>query len=403
LLADAARHGHEVVARFSGADELAARLASISPEAVLVAADPQYLNAALVTACDSSGSRLVVTASGPEQHRFARSLGVVDALSGEPEWATLEPDASAPAVVDVDPSPKHPRPTARAPRRGTVIAVWGPAGAPGRTSVAIAIAAELADAGMTVALGDADTHAASIDPSLGLLDEAPGFAAACRLAGTGALTTAELERLAEWHRTGSSGFWVLTGIGRPARWPELAASRVEGVLAAAREWVDVLVLDTAASLEQDEELTSDLAAPRRNAATLAAIRGADHVIAVAAGDPIGLARYLRAHGDVTALTSPDRVTTVVNKVRASAIGMNPNAQIAQTLSRFGSIAEPVLVPWDPSAFDAAILGGKALKDAAPRSPARLALRKLVLERLMPSAGDIGARHGMRGRFARSER
>jgi MinD-like ATPase involved in chromosome partitioning or flagellar assembly len=266
-----------------------------------------------------------------------------------------------------------------------VVAVWGPSGAPGRTSLAIAIAAELADAGVSVALADADTHAASIDPALGLLDEAPGFAAACRLAGTGSLTNAEFERVAEWHRSGHTGFWVLTGLGRPSRWPELTAQRIAGVIAAAREWVDVLVLDTASSLEQDEELSSDVTAPRRNAATLGALRGADHVIAVAAADPIGLTRYLRAHAELLETATPDHVTTVVNKVRSSAIGLNPQAQIAQTLSRFGGVAEPILIPWDPAAFDAAVLGGKTLRDAAPRSPARLAVRKLVLERLLPAS------------------
>jgi MinD-like ATPase involved in chromosome partitioning or flagellar assembly len=385
LVAEAARYGHAVGARCSGADELAARIASAQPEAVFVAASPQYLNERLVTACDGVGVRLVVAASGAEEHRYARALGVVDALDGVPSWRLLagppaepvEPDrATAPAVAPSDP-PTRPR------RRGTVIAVWGSSGAPGRTSIAIAIAGELAALGLSVALADADTHAASIDPSLGLLDEAPGFAAACRLAGTGALTNAEFERVAEWNRSGHSGFWVLTGLGRPSRWPELSAQRVAGVIAAAREWVDVLVLDTASSLEQDEELSSDVAAPRRNAATIAAVRGADQVVALGAADPIGLTRYLRAHADLVELAAPDRVTTVINKVRSTAIGLNPAAQIAQTLSRFGGVVEPVLVPWDPAAFDAALLSGRALPDAAPRSPARLAIRKLVTERLAP--------------------
>lgn len=401
LVAEAGRYGHVVVVRCSGADELAARVASLRPEAVLVSAMPQYLNAALVTACDAAGSRLVVWASGPEQQRHARSLGVIDALDGEAAWQAPDPAAptvpdavAAPAdgsVVEVDPSENYEIPVARTRRRGTVITVWGAAGAPGRTSMAIAIAAELAEAGVSVALGDADTHAASIDPALGLLDEAPGFAAACRLAGTGGLTSAEFERIAEWHRSGHAGFWVLTGLGRPSRWPELTAQRVDGVISAARDWVDVLVLDTASSIEHDEELSSDIAAPRRNAATVAALRGADHIVAVAAADPIGLTRYLRSHTELLETVAPRRVTTVVNKVRSSAIGLNPNAQIAQTLSRFGGVVEPVLVPWDRAAFDAAVLGGKALRDAAPRSAARLAVRRLVTERLLPPVIPVGRR------------
>jgi MinD-like ATPase involved in chromosome partitioning or flagellar assembly len=392
LAAEAPRHGHEVVLRCSGADELSARLATVGPEAALVVASAQYLNAALIAACDTGGVRLVVWAAGAEQHRHARSLGIIDAIDGEPAWPTptsaamqdaAEPAAAGP-VLDVDPAVPYEPPTAAARPRGNVITVWGPHGAPGRTSLAIAIAAELADSGLTVALGDADTHAASIDPALGLLDEAPGFAAACRLAGTGSLTNAEFERIAEWNRSGHTGFWVLTGLGRPSRWPELTSQRVTGVISAARSWVDVLVLDVAPSLEQDEELSSDLAAPRRNAATIAAVRAADQVVAVAAADPIGLTRYLRGHSDLVEVTNATRITTVVNKVRSSAIGVSPGAQITQTLSRFGGISEPALIPWDPAAFDAAVLGGKALRDAAPRSQARLAVRTLALERLAPS-------------------
>ena len=398
LVAEAARYGQAVGVRCSGADELAARIPSIRPEAVFVAASPQYLNERLVSACDSAGVRLIVAADGADEHRYARALGVVDALDGAPSWRLLagpppepaELNRSTPPATDavdlelggeVDAGPAIARPR----RRGVVIAVWGSSGAPGRTSIAIAVAAELAALGLSVALADADTHAASIDPSLGLLDEAPGFAAACRLAGTGGLTNAEFERIAEWNRSGHSGFWVLTGLGRPSRWPELSDARVTGVIAAAREWVDVLVLDTASSLEHDEELSSDVVAPRRNAATIATVRSADQVIAVGAADTIGLTRYLRAHAELIEVTTPDRVITVINKVRSSAIGLNPAAQIAQTLSRFGGVVEPVLVPWDPAAFDAALLSGRALPDAAPRSPARLALRKLVAERLAPQS------------------
>jgi MinD-like ATPase involved in chromosome partitioning or flagellar assembly len=404
LAADAARYGHTVVARCSGADELAARLGAVEAEAVLAEASPQYLNARLVAACDSLGLRLVVAASGPDQHRHARGLGVVDAVDGEPAWRApaQAPDAvqaaAASTVLELETSEPYEPPVARRPQRGAVIAVWGPAGAPGRTSLAIALAAELAATGLTVALADADTHAASIDPALGLLDEAPGFAAACRLAGTGALSVAEFERVAEWCRSGSSGFWVLTGLGRPSRWPELTASRVEGVIAAARDWVDVMVIDTASGLEHDEELTSDVAAPRRNAATVAAVRAADDVVAVAAADPIGLTRYLRGRAELLEAAPDARVTTVVNKVRSSAIGLNPQAQIAQTLARFGGISEPALIPWDPAAFDAALLGGRPLPDAAPRSPARVAIRRLVADRF--ATAQPGSRRGRRRSAAR---
>lgn len=63
-------------------------------------------------------------------------------------------------------------------RRGQVVAVWGPAGAPGRTTVAVNLAAELALGGREVVLVDVDTQAASVAQHLAILDEAPGVAAA---------------------------------------------------------------------------------------------------------------------------------------------------------------------------------------------------------------------------------
>jgi MinD-like ATPase involved in chromosome partitioning or flagellar assembly len=385
LAADASRHGHRVVARCSGGDELATWLPTAPAQLVVSGAAPQYLTVRLVEACDRLGVRLVAVASAPVERRHAAALGVLDVLDGPAGWETLIPRPRGDAAPDpdaVDERTTVRRIGATPPERGAVVAVWGPAGAPGRTSIAIALAAELAARGTPVALADADTHGAAIAPALGLLDEAPGFAAACRLAATGGLDGAELDRIAQPHGTGA--LRVLTGIGRASRWPELGGDRVEGVLSALRDWAPVTVVDTAASLEEDEELSSDLAAPRRNAATIAALRSADRVVAVAAADPVGLSRYLRVHADLLELVGPDRVVTVVNKVRASAIGLGPAAQVRQTLERFGGVRDPLLVPWDLAAFDAAVLSGRPLRDAAPRSAATAAVRELA-ERLVPSS------------------
>lgn len=400
LLADAPRHGHRVLARCSGAEELVAKLPAAGVELVVVSASPQYLTARVVAACDSLGLRLIAVAGSSAERRFAASVGVVDALDGPFTWApaapaappgtplaaspptAFAPIAASPALDDVD-EDTHVRlpPSHRAPvsTRGTVIAVWGPDGAPGRTSIAIALAAELAEGGASVALADADTRAAAIAPALGLLDEAPGFAAACRLAGSGALDRVQFERIAQAHRAGRAEIRVLTGIGRASRWPELSAERVAGVLTAARDWVELTVVDVAPSFEHDEELMTDLNAPRRNAATIEVLRSAERVIAVGSADPVGLSRFLRAHAELAELVGPERITTVINKVRPGAIGLNPAAQLRQTLARFGGIDDPVLVPWDLAAFDAALLSGRALLDVAPRSAARTAIRELAAQ------------------------
>jgi MinD-like ATPase involved in chromosome partitioning or flagellar assembly len=381
----AAHHGHDVVVRSPSGAELASLVGALRPELVVVGAEPRYLTDRLLAACDEAGCRVVALVADDAGRRQAAALGLFETADAGAAWPEIERTSGA----------DRPESRRTPPRRGTVIAVWGPAGAPGRTTVAIGVAAELAALGHRVALADVDTHGASIAPTLGMLDEAPGFAAACRLAGGDALDTAELDRIAQRYESPLGGFAVLTGIGRPSRWPELSGERVAAVIRACRTWTDFTVLDVAASLENDEEISSDLYAPRRNAATVTAVHEADAVVAVGAADPVGLSRFLRAHVDLLETAGTRDVTVVMNKVRATAIGMNPHGQVVQTLSRFGGIESPVLVPHDQSGVDGAVLSGRTLADSAPRSPARVAIRAMVTARYAPEPVDRPRRFALR--------
>jgi MinD-like ATPase involved in chromosome partitioning or flagellar assembly len=384
LARDATRNGYDVVARCRSAAELAAAILGTLPNVVAVSAAEGYLDADLLAQCDAAGVRIVAFAASDKERRRATAMGLHEVAVGEPSWPALETLLSG-AAAEAPTGPAAPR------GGGQVLAVWGPAGAPGRTTLAINIAARLASAGFSVVLADVDTHGASIAPALGLLDEAPGFAAACRLAGADGLTQLELERIGQRYLSAHGSFWVLTGIGRASRWPELSAERVATVVRECRNWADYTVLDTGSSLESDEEISTDLFAPRRNAATITALRACDRVIAVGAADPVGLARFLRAHVDLIETLESDRITVVMNKIRASAIGPGPGGQVAQTLQRFGGITAPVLVPYDQPALDAAVLSGKTLLDSARKSPASLAIGKFVTARLIPPAAEAAQR------------
>ncbi|MHB1173036.1 MAG: AAA family ATPase [Lacisediminihabitans sp.] len=393
LIGELARHGYEIVARSGSADELASVLGETRAEVALVSAASRYLNDRLLVESDAAGARLVALAGSDTERRHAASIGLYEVIDSAAAWPELEsalacvPAARALANAEL---PKE---------RGQVFAVWGPAGSPGRTTLAINVAAELAAAGYSVVLADVDTHSGSVAPALGLLDEAPGFAAACRLAGADGLTQSELERIGQRYLSGRGSFWVLTGIGRPSRWPELSADRVVATVRECRGWADFTVLDTGFSLENDEEISSDLFAPRRNAATISALREADQVIAVGSADPVGLSRFLRAHVDLVETLETDRVTVVMNKIRSSAIGLNPFGQVAQTLQRFGGISAPVLLPHDQAALDAAILSGKTLLDVAAKSPTRVAIGQFVESRLLPHRPAVAKPNARRSRFA----
>jgi MinD-like ATPase involved in chromosome partitioning or flagellar assembly len=254
-----------------------------------------------------------------------------------------------------------------------VIAVWGPTGAPGRTTVALGLAAELAHRGARTLLVDADTYGSSVAQSLALLDEAPGMAAAARAADQGSLDLPGLARVAP---EVAPRLRVLTGIPRPDRWPELRAAAVENVLTVARQLAELVVVDCGFSIEDDEELSYDTLAPRRNAATLTALEQADELLVVGSADPIGLQRLVRAVQDVGNLPTPTP-RVVVNKLRASSVGNRPERRVTEALGRFAGMEDLHFLPWDQASLDGAMFAGCSLVEFAPQSELRRAVAALA--------------------------
>jgi len=372
------------------ADLLAAAAAGLA-RAVLLSADLRRLDRDALTRLAVAGVAVVgLVVPGDEQaERRLRQLGVehvlpADAPAEEVSAALVaavgaadlvghdygDPRAVLPALVDGPPEPEAPLTGS-----GRVIAVWGPTGAPGRTSVALGIATELAALGHSTLLIDADVYGGVIAQLLGLLDEAPGIAAACRLANNGSL---DLPALAELAPTVRPSLRVLTGIARAERWPELRPSALEVVLGLARSLASYVVIDCGFGLERDEELSYDTVAPRRNGATLAALDAADTVVAVASADPVGLQRYVRALAELTETLPGCTPVTVVNRVRPAVVGGgDAEAEISAALSRYAGVTDVRFVPMDVDAYDAAIAVGRTLVEVAGTSPARLALQAVA--------------------------
>ena len=260
------------------------------------------------------------------------------------------------------------------PTVGRLVAVWGPTGAPGRTSIAVNLAAEAARLGRTALLADADTYGGAVAQLLGLLDEAPGLAGATRAANNGQL---DLPALARHARQVTPRFRVLTGITRTERWPEVRPAALEVVWALARGLAEITVVDCGFCLEQDEELSFDTVAPRRNGATVTTLELADVVLAVGTADPLGLQRLVRGISDLRDVVPGADVRIVVNRLRSSVVGADPEGQVRRALERYAGVLDPVFVPDDRAGFDAAVLRGQTLAEVAPRSVARQAIAALV--------------------------
>jgi Mrp family chromosome partitioning ATPase len=430
------RAGHHVIWRAIDHDEVLTQLAQRAPDVILLSDHPAVATALVVGSCDLLGVRsCLVVADNQPLTLDGQSLGLHDVLRQRadgsidvsplgavgappmPPAAEVAPPAADVTLQAAEVTPQAAtttgtatatvtaplQPTATAAINGgarvlpRVIAVWGPAGAPGRTTIAIGLAAELAARGHSVCLIDADTYGGTVAPALGLLDESPGFAAACRLAGADTLTAAELDRVAQTASSASGApFSVLTGIGRPHRWPELSARRVTAVLDQCRQWRSIVIVDAGFNLEGDEEVSSDLVAPRRNGATIAALRVADAVVAVGAADPIGLARLLRTHADLLETVETAKVRIVANRVRASVLGIDPHGQVRQSLDRFAGIRDAVLIDDDQDAADAALLTARPVPAAAPRSSLSKGVAELAdslgFARAQPARARTKRRH-----------
>jgi MinD-like ATPase involved in chromosome partitioning or flagellar assembly len=357
-------------------------------EVLVLHASAETLTPALLTTCDRLGIRIVALGEGTDAFALAAAAGLGAPLATtSPGWRIAEA-ISAPVVAHAagDES-REQRPTS-----GSVIAVWGPSGAPGRSTVAVALAAELSRGGRRALLVDADTHAPSIALALGLADEAPGFAAACRQAERGVLDIGELDRISPTVRVDGGEIRVLTGINRPSRWPEVTAARLTAALVVCREWADHVVVDVASSLERDEEIVSDVDGPRRNAATLAVMGAADLVIAVLSADPLGASRFVREYPILRAAAGTAPIVVVANRLRAGALGVDPRGQLRATLDRFAGVPEVAFLPLDPRSADAAMLSARPLAEVAPRSPFTLAVRRLATTVLaqLPSGATSAA-------------
>ena len=265
-------------------------------------------------------------------------------------------------VVDPDPVPEpSPHPVSA---RGRVIAVHGPAGAPGRTTLAIGLAAEHAQRGHPSVLIDADPHGGAVAQHLGVLDEVSGLLAAARLVNAGSL---DAESFARCRRVVTDRFEVLTGLPRPDRWVEARPGVLDAVLDRAAEVGDVVV-DTGFSLEDDADLGRPLS---RNQLTLDAVAAADQVVVVGSAEPTGLARLARTLVEIRDTTTAP-VTVVVNRMRDS-LGWG-RRDIVGMVEGYVRPTGVHFLPEDRSTTDKALVAGRSVVELGDS-----ALRKALSE------------------------
>lgn len=345
LLAGADQDGILVLKRCVDLTDLMATASLGQARVAVVSAQVPRLDAEAVRRLRAHDVEVVVVGAPAEADRVAR-LGATCLVGADPT-AILAAVADAVLARSVLQVPVPVPVCEESPGvRGRTVVVWGPAGAPGRTTVALGLAAEVAAAGSRVLLVDADPYGGCVAARLGVLDDASGLLAVARSANAGVLDRASLAGAC---RRAGAHLDVVTGLPRADRRIEVRPEVTTSILRVAATLGDVVV-DTGFSIEAGD----------RDQMTTEALAAADEIVVVGQADPVALTRLARGLVDLTETLAgagtPVRV--VVNRFRA---GHGWSAgEVAAFLRTYAEPRTIRVVPEDAAILDRSLAAGRTL-------------------------------------------
>jgi MinD-like ATPase involved in chromosome partitioning or flagellar assembly len=373
--------GTTVVRRCLDLSDLLAAAGRQGADAVVVSRAVRHLDRDAVATLHGHGLRVVVLcaadAEGSDDARVARGLGADAVVGPDPDdlltalRAPARPPLSEPSGAGPAGAPAEDR-----GRHGDLVAVWGPIGSPGRTTVALTVADEAARLGVGSVLADADTYGATLALRLGLLDDVSGLAAACRAAASGRLDDAALVRSTQLL---PSGLRVLTGLPRVDRWSELRPAALDEVWSVCRSVAQLTVVDVGFGIEHDPETDFDPTVPERDGAARSTLAAADAVLCVGRCDPVGVVRLLRSLPDVRSVAPTARLVGVLVASPRDRWRPDDGEAARRLLAERAGLTEAVLVQDNRSAVAASAWAGATLAEHAPTAPARLAMAELAAQ------------------------
>lgn len=245
----------------------------------------------------------------------------------------------------------------------SVIAVWGPHGAPGRSVIASSLASTLAHPDGLVTLVDADGRGGSQAQLFGVLDDVSGLVAACRSANRG-----DVSAIAANAVFVAPGLRLLTGVVHAEMWDQVRESLFQLVLRTVTETSDAVIVDLG---------------PGMDAQTRHVLTVADRVVVVGRPDPVGLARLVRSLHELSpvraeAIRPP---VVVLNQVRPGTAWTQRD--VADAVQRLAGIRPELFIPADFATLDTAALRGRTPAEIAADSPFVTGIGELV-ERVAPA-------------------
>lgn len=282
--------------------------------------------------------------------------------------------------AEVEPSSPYPIP---------VIACWGSAGSPGKSTLATNIASELTLAGHRVLLIDLDTLAPSLALALGLVDTPAGLSACLRLAEQQRLTKDEYERLTVSIALGRHELRFMPGINSAHRWQEVTSERFEKLLMAIATYVDYVVVD----LPQATDFKTRVLHPStlanqdqlsRDSLLRSVLEKATKLVLISGCDAVAAQRFLTTAEYLAEIRRTSQVYVVVNRFRTTTLGARAKDELEQTYLNLAKLRIDCFIPDDSLNIDKAMLNGLPLALLKRSSPARLAISQLTKQLLVGS-------------------
>jgi len=273
--------------------------------------------------------------------------------------------ATTPAALD--------RTAADRRQRGKIVAVTGPPGAPGRSTVALGLAEAWATSGERVCVVDADTCAPALAYLAGITENVSGLLVAARYADQGAL---DARSLGSACRQLTDRLWILTGIGSPDRWSGATPAVLDRILAACAEHFDKVVIDAGTLLDTTPIDDPFAARHERDGATISALRASDSAVVVCRPDPIGIVRLIHQLPLIAEHAETAEVRVLVN--RPSGSERKTGARVADALLEAG-IALPVHTLREDSSVATCVARGALLGEVTTTVRLRKSLSRISRE------------------------
>lgn len=279
----------------------------------------------------------------------------------------IEDLSNLPAIGELCRSARPPGPARAEPEVGSdgkLITVWGPKGAPGRTTVAIELAFVLAATDPSTLLIDGDPFGGDIAQMLGV-EPGPGVLSAARSMLDETSGATEIER--GLTRAGPSGPIFLPGLARPSLWSDLALSGWRKVLSWSRANLTTTIVDSGPSFGAltEDRLSRDLVVD----ATLAP---ADIVVCVVRADPVGVRNFLTEFPRLEEIIEPHRIRVVLNR-----LGPGEEQELRALIRRHTGIQTVAQLPDAAALARAAVERGRSITEIHPDCDLVAAVRGLA--------------------------